>query len=269
MQHRELERQLVRLFHLAVVVEFARDELVGLDLVDLGVDDPFDVALPHLGFEHALGVADAADAEMADIGLRRHEGHRHLVADAPLAQVGVHDHGELVGRAEAGRALHRADHDRAGILAEFLPAIVGRRRVIDVADRIGVAFGPEPLDLVEGEFRTGRDDQIIVIERSAVAEFDPILGRVHALGAGAVEFDAVLRQHGREVDDDVVLGPPIHRHPGVRRGELKERLVGNERDPVFPPQRFFQLIGARHAADAAAEHDDVSHEFPPDPNVRL
>ncbi len=221
-------------FSFAVVVEFAGDKLVGLDLVDLGVDDPFDVALAHLGFQHALGVADAADAEMADIGLRGHEGHRHLVADAPLAQVGVHDHGELVGRAEARSALHRADHDRAGILAELLPAIVGRGRVIDVADRTGVALGAEPFDLVEGEFRTGRDDQIIVIERRTVGQLDPVFGRVHALGAGAVEGDAMLRQYAREIDDDVVLGPPIHCHPRVRRGELEEGLVGNERDPVFP-----------------------------------
>ena len=57
--------------------------LADFDLVDLGVDDPFDVALAHLRFEHALGVADAADAEMADIGLGGDEGHRHLVANAP------------------------------------------------------------------------------------------------------------------------------------------------------------------------------------------
>ena len=98
--------------------------LIGIDLVDLGVDDPFDVALAHLGFEHALGVADPADAEMADIGLGGHKGHRHLVADAPLAKIRIHDHGELVGRTEAGRALHAADDDRSGILAEFLPALL-------------------------------------------------------------------------------------------------------------------------------------------------
>ena len=82
--HRELERQLVRLLRLAVLVDLGHVHLAGFDLVDLGVDDPFDVAVAHLRFEHALGVADAAEAEMADIGFGRDEGHRHLVADAPL-----------------------------------------------------------------------------------------------------------------------------------------------------------------------------------------
>jgi hypothetical protein len=37
--------------------------LISIDLVDLGVDDPFDVTLAHLRFEHALGIADSADAD--------------------------------------------------------------------------------------------------------------------------------------------------------------------------------------------------------------
>ena len=160
--HRELERHLVGLFRLAVLVDFGHTHLVGIDLVDLGIDDPFDVALAHFRFEHALGIADAANAEMADIRLRGDERHRHLVADAPTAEIRVHDHGELVGRAEAGRALNAADDDRAGILAEFLPALIGRGRVVDVANRFGVVLGPEAFDLVEGEFRPGSDDQIIV-----------------------------------------------------------------------------------------------------------
>ena len=41
----------------------------GSHAIDLGVGDPLDVAVAHDRFEHSLGVADAAQAEMADIGL--------------------------------------------------------------------------------------------------------------------------------------------------------------------------------------------------------
>ena len=105
--HRELERQLVRLFRLAVVVDLGHLHLVGIDLVDLGIDDPFDMALPHLQLEHALGIADTADAEVADIGLSRHEGHRDLVANPTLAQIGIHDHREFVGWPVTARLLAR------------------------------------------------------------------------------------------------------------------------------------------------------------------
>ena len=71
-------------------------------------------------FEQALGVADAVEAEVADIGLGGHEGHRHPVADLAAAQLGFEDEGEFIGRAEAGCALHRADDNRAGVLAEGL-----------------------------------------------------------------------------------------------------------------------------------------------------
>ena len=67
-----------------------------------------------------LGVADPVEAEMADIGLGGDEGHGHAVADLAAAQLGIEDEGELVGRAEAGGALHGADDDGAGVLAEGL-----------------------------------------------------------------------------------------------------------------------------------------------------
>ena len=63
--HGEFERQVVSLFWLAVLIDLSHVHLVGIDLVDLGIDDPFDVSLAHLYFEYALGIADAADAEMA------------------------------------------------------------------------------------------------------------------------------------------------------------------------------------------------------------
>ena len=88
----------------------------------LGVDDPFDMTLAESGFQQPLSIADAAQTQMADIGLRADESHRHLVAQLPPAQIGIEDHGELIGRPEAGGALHGADDHGAGISAEFSQA---------------------------------------------------------------------------------------------------------------------------------------------------
>ena len=180
---------------------------------------------------------------MADIGLGGDEGHRHLVADLPLAQVGVHDHGELVGRAEAGRALHGADDDRAGVGAELLPGVGALGGVIDVADRVGVLLRPEALDLVEGELGSGGDDQIVVGDRFAVRQLDPVLLRHQLLGRGVDEVHLVARQHRGEVDGDLRLRPPVHRHPRVGRGELEEGRLGDDRDLVGTVEGGAQLIG--------------------------
>ena len=114
------------LFLLAVLIDFGHMHLVGIDLVDLGVDDPSDMALPHLRLEHALGIADTADAEMADVRLSGHEGHRDLVANPALAQISIHDHREFVGWPVTRGSLYGADHDRTRIFAKFLPSGIGR-----------------------------------------------------------------------------------------------------------------------------------------------
>ena len=99
--------------------------------------------------------------------------------------------------------------------------------MIDVADRIGVVLGPETFDLIKGQFRSGGDDQIIVIHRRAVTQLDAVFIRVNALGARRAKADAVPRQHRRQVDNDVVLCAPFHGNPWIRWGELEEWLVGN------------------------------------------
>lgn len=80
------------------------------------------VAIAQHRVQEPLGVAEAAEAEMADIGLGGDESDGDALADLALAQIGVDHQGEFVGRAEAGRTLHRADNHRAGRAAEFFPA---------------------------------------------------------------------------------------------------------------------------------------------------
>ena len=130
---------------LAVRHDLGAFHRVRTDAVDARVGHPLDVAVAHHRFEQALGVADAAQPEMADIGLRRDEGHRHAIADLATTQVSARHQRELVGRPEAGRALHGADDDGAGILAEALPPLRrarphGRRG----RSRWLLASGPSP-----------------------------------------------------------------------------------------------------------------------------
>lgn len=117
---------------------------------------------------------------MTDIRLRGDERHRHPVAQLSPAQLRLQDEEEFVGRPETGGALHGADDDRAGVRRELLEGLARMRGMIDVADRLGMALGPETQDLVERQFGTGRDNQVIVVDRRAVAELDTVLGRMDA-----------------------------------------------------------------------------------------
>ena len=99
--HRESERQLVRPLLLSHVVVFGHEHLPGFHARGLRVADPLDVAIAHGRFEQRLRIADAAESEMPDVGLGRHERHRDPIADLPPTQVGVHDESELVCRAVA------------------------------------------------------------------------------------------------------------------------------------------------------------------------
>ena len=213
----------------AVFGDFLDAHLARLDIVDAGVGDPLDVLLAHLAFEQALGVADAVEAEMADIGLRGHEGHRHAVAQLAAAQFGLQDEQELVGRAEAGCALHRADHDRAGIGGKLFERFLRVRGVVDVADRLRVALRPQPRNLVEGKLRTGCDHQIIVVDRRAVAELDAVFRRMHALRALRQQANALALHDVDEIDLDIAALAPADRHPGIGRHKVIDRALARPR----------------------------------------
>src|SRR5690606_3896197 len=120
------------------------------DLRRLGVADPLDVPLTHGSLQHALGVTDTAQPEVADVGFGCHVGHGHAVADLAPAQIGVHDHRELVGGAEARSALYRTDHDSSRVLHKLVPGLLGGFGVADMADRLCVsAVRSQALHLVE------------------------------------------------------------------------------------------------------------------------
>ncbi len=247
------------LLHAAVVVVLGDEHLAGLDLRHLGVADPLDVAVAHDRLDHALGIADAAEAKMADVGLGGDEGHRHLAADLAAAQVGVHDHGELVGRAVAGGALQRADDDGAGVGDELVPGLGGLFRVVHRTDRLGVMFGAGALDFFEGQLGAGGDDQVVVGHRGAVGQLDAVFLRMHALGGLRDEADALSLEIGRHVENDVFALAPVHRDPGIRWGELEIGVLVDDGDLVARAGLLLHVIGGVEAADACAENYDVCH----------
>ena len=160
---------------LSIFSHFGDFDGVGIGPVELGVGDPFDVAVAERRFENALGVADAAEAEMTDVRLGGDKGDWHAIAYFPLAKIGVDNEGEFIGRPKARRALDGADDDRARILAEALPLLGGVLGVIDMADRNGVGLRAEPFDFIEGQCRPGGDDEIVIREAAAIVEFDRVL----------------------------------------------------------------------------------------------
>ncbi len=112
-----------------------------------------------------------------------------------LLQLGIENEGEFIGRAEAGGALNRADHDRPGIFHEFLERRIRLLRVIDVADRLGMAVRAQSGNFVESQFGAGGDDQIVIGFAAAVIELDAIFRRMHAPGALFEIADAFAGHH--------------------------------------------------------------------------
>ena len=128
-----------------------------------------------------------------------------------------------------------------------------------MADRAGVGLRAEALDLVKGEFRSGGDDEIVVGDRPAVAEFDLVLRRIDPLGADGMEADPHPREHRRQVDLDVLRLSPVHRNPRIRRDELKPLRFGDHIDLRRLAEPFAQLERHRRAADPGPNNDNSRH----------
>ena len=258
--HAVLEGQHVFLDGLALVVVLGHVHVAGFHLGGLGVADPLDVALAQGRFEHALGVADAAQAQVTDVGLGRHVGHGHLVADLAPAQVGVHDHRELVGRTETRRALHRAHHDGAGGLHELIPGGLGGLGVAHMADRLRVAaVRAQAVDFVERQLGAGGDDQVVVVHPAAVFQLDLVGVGVHPPGALDDGLNAFALECRGDVHLDVLALAPVHGHPGVGRDEMELGRLADHGDRVTGAGERLHFIGHGHAAEAGAQNDDVSH----------
>ena len=152
---------------------------------------------------------------MADVRLRGDEGHRHAVAHLGAAQRGFQDEQEFKGRPKATLALNRADDHRAWIGDKCVKHVLGHQGMVDMANRLGVAVGPEAWNFVKSEIKSRRDDQVVIGEVGARNHFDAVFRWMNPLGALRVERDAALAEHWFEVDLNLVLGSPADGHPGV------------------------------------------------------
>jgi len=89
---------------------------------------------------------------MADIGFGSHESDRDAVANLALAQIGNRRQRIFIGRAKAGRALHRANDIGPGFLQNSSNA-----RRLSRRDRRGnglcMSARPQSLNFIEGEVR--------------------------------------------------------------------------------------------------------------------
>jgi hypothetical protein len=130
---------------------------------------------------------------MPDVRLGRDESHGHSVADLGVAQRLVEDESEFICRAEAGRALHRTDNNRSRRGDDRIDSRLRLSRMLDNADRMGVGRRPEPLDLVKGEVRSRGDDEIVVVERRSVVEFDVPCRRVGSIRLAPCGCSAIPR----------------------------------------------------------------------------
>ena len=132
--------------------------------------------------------------------------------------------------------------------------------MIDVADRLRVAVRPEPRNFVEGEFRTGGDDQIVVIDRRAVGEFDAVFRRMHALRALRQQPDALALHDIDQVDFDIAALAPADRHPGVGGYEVIDRPLRNHGQAVVLSQLRQQFIGHQRSAETGSDNNNFRHD---------
>ena len=170
-------------------------DLAGAGFRDDRVRQPLDPELVEEAVDHLLGVADAAEPEVAEEWFGGDEGDRRDVLQAGLLDPVVRVEHELVGRAEARAALRRADHNRTGVPQEPVPLITGEEGVLEVADRLRVpVVRSETWDLLEREPRTGPDEQPVIGEFLAGARRHGVRDRVDLLG-GLVDEPDPPRRH--------------------------------------------------------------------------
>ena len=262
--HRILHRKLVDLLGGAVLVDFLDNHLVGFDLLDLRVADPFDVPVAHFAFEQALCVPHPVEAQMADIGFGRDKGHRHLVADLPLAQLCLDDHRGFIGRAVTGGALNRAHNDGARIVAECLERLVAGFGMIDVADRLREpAMWPKAFDFIEGQFRAGRDDKVVVVDKGPVTHAQALVIRLDLFGRADDQLYVALFHRLFEVDNNVFAISPANQNPRVRGHELVEVRLIDRNHFILSPDFFPNLVSGDHTAQTCTQYNDLCHGLAP------
>ena len=181
------------------------------------------MSLTQLRLHEPLAVADAAQAHVADVRLARDERHRHAVAQLALAQIGVEDHRELVGRAEAARAGRRADDDRAGILQELLVFSHARAACSWVQTDCVKPAGPRPGTSSKASFGPGRDHEVVVVELLPVAQRELRCRASIGVDGFGDPLDALRLERPAQLHARLLGTTPADGDPRIRRRELEVR----------------------------------------------
>ena len=129
-----------------------------------------------------------------------------------------------------------------------------------------MSFGPEALDFLERQLRAGGNDEIVVLDRRIVVEFEAIVVGVQAANADAGEFDTVFLHQVAQVDLDLPAFAPAHGHPRIRRRKLEEIGITDEHEMVLLAELLAEFIDLRDAADAGTHYDDSCHLIPLGPD---
>ncbi len=121
----------------------------------------------------------------------------------------------------------------------------------------------KPLDLVEGEFRAGSNNQEVVWHAGAVRQLKRILFRMDLRRRDGFEVDPAFGEGALKVDLDIRTLAPIHRHPWVGRDEMVFRFLRDDCELIAPAQLVSHFISHDDAAKAGAKHYNVGHFFLP------
>ena len=230
-------------------------------LGNLGVDGPLDMALAQLRLHQPLGIADPAEPHVANVRFAADVVHRHLVTQLAATQVGVDDHCELVAGAKATGSLHGTDHDRPGILEEFLIGFPRGLRMRGRADRLGMAIlGTAARHFVEGELGTRADQQIIVVHAFAAAGDNAIGFGVDAGHAIVDVADIVLADMLGHRHGYFLTLAPADRQPRVGRREAERFAQSDEGNVVVLAQRVAQLVSRAHATQSSSHYNELRHD---------
>src|SRR5436190_19918505 len=104
--------------------------------------------------------------------------------------------------------------------------------MVDMTDRLRMALRSEPWYLIKCEFGAGRDHEVVVIDRRAVRELDPVVRGMDPLGALGQEADPLALHDPDKVDLDFALLPPADRHPGIGGDEVIDRALRDHGQPI-------------------------------------
>jgi len=287
-EHREIEREVV----LGAVDLLVMQE-AGLDLGAGGAQNRAHLALAEQrrrpqfggGLEALLGEDQAADAEVAELGLVGEVDDLRVVPDARLAQrvvevEGVFERGALA----RARAVARADDEAHRPAAlELLDGggqlLGGLGGVRGGAHREGVAgVRAETLGGSEVELRAGGVDEVVVLDRFllALGAFDrrrdddegtlvPVATlRMNGRGARLMELDALAPVDGRERERHLALGHPADADPDVGRNPVPLGIRRNDDNPVFRPEQTTRVQRRRMPRDTRPENKQCGHVDLPD-----